>query len=150
MGGKQTFELFFVRDYELNSPATFHTAASTRARGKLAARLGVPRRSLGKQSSLGSVYPTARLVQRFFPLFEIVARKVDTGSSIDAWRILGSQRGPFPCLARLIRTTRRRHMVRKILALTLITGSLALAACNTVRGAAADVNSAANAVDNKT
>jgi predicted small secreted protein len=41
-------------------------------------------------------------------------------------------------------------MVRKVLALTLISGSLALAACNTVRGAAADVNSAANAVDNKT
>ena len=41
-------------------------------------------------------------------------------------------------------------MVRKVLTLALITGSLALAACNTVRGAAEDVNSAANAVDNKT
>jgi predicted small secreted protein len=41
-------------------------------------------------------------------------------------------------------------MVRKLLAVTLICGSLELAACNTMRGAAADVNSAANAVDNKT
>jgi predicted small secreted protein len=41
-------------------------------------------------------------------------------------------------------------MVRKAVALTLISGSLVLAACNTVRGAAEDVNSAANAVDNKT
>lgn len=41
-------------------------------------------------------------------------------------------------------------MVRKVLTLTLISGSLILAACNTVRGAAEDVNSAANAVDNKT
>jgi predicted small secreted protein len=41
-------------------------------------------------------------------------------------------------------------MVRKLLALTLISSSLALAACNTMRGAAEDVNSAANAVDNKT
>jgi hypothetical protein len=57
MGGKQTFDVFFVRDYELNSPAAFHTAASTRARGKLAARIDVPRRSLGEQSSLGSVRP---------------------------------------------------------------------------------------------
>jgi predicted small secreted protein len=41
-------------------------------------------------------------------------------------------------------------MVRKLLAVTLISSSLVLAACNTVRGAAQDVNSAANAVDNKT
>ena len=34
--------------------------------------------------------------------------------------------------------------------LVLIGGSLAVAACNTVRGAAEDVNSAANAVDNAT
>jgi predicted small secreted protein len=40
-------------------------------------------------------------------------------------------------------------MVRKLVAVTLICSSLGLAACNTVRGAAADVNSAANAVDNK-
>jgi predicted small secreted protein len=32
----------------------------------------------------------------------------------------------------------------------LIGGSVAVAACNTVRGAAADVNSAANEVDNAT
>ncbi len=41
-------------------------------------------------------------------------------------------------------------MLRKITTLALIAGSLSIAACNTVRGAAADVNSAANAVDNAT
>lgn len=41
-------------------------------------------------------------------------------------------------------------MVRKIVALAMIGSSLAVAACNTVRGAAKDVNSAANAVDNAT
>ncbi len=41
-------------------------------------------------------------------------------------------------------------MVRKIVALVMIGSSLAVAACNTVRGAAKDVNSAANAVDNAT
>jgi len=39
-------------------------------------------------------------------------------------------------------------MLRKITTMALIGASLAIAACNTVRGAAADVNSAANAVDN--
>lgn len=41
-------------------------------------------------------------------------------------------------------------MVRKIIAIVALSSSLALAACNTVRGAAEDVESAANAVDNKT
>ncbi len=41
-------------------------------------------------------------------------------------------------------------MLRKIMTIALITGSVAIAACNTVRGAASDVNSAANAVDNAT
>jgi predicted small secreted protein len=41
-------------------------------------------------------------------------------------------------------------MLRKITTMALIGASLAIAACNTVRGAAADVNSAANAVDNAT
>ncbi len=41
-------------------------------------------------------------------------------------------------------------MLRKITTLVLIAGSLTVAACNTVRGAASDVNSAANAVDNAT
>ena len=40
------------------------------------------------------------------------------------------------------------HVAGVILA--LIGGALAVGACNTVRGAAADVNSAANAVDNAT
>ena len=39
-------------------------------------------------------------------------------------------------------------MVRKVVTAALIAGSLAMAACNTVRGAAADVNSAANATEN--
>jgi predicted small secreted protein len=40
-------------------------------------------------------------------------------------------------------------MVRKIVTVALIGSGLMMAACNTVRGAAKDVNSAANAVDNK-
>lgn len=39
-------------------------------------------------------------------------------------------------------------MVRNLVAATLIVGSLAVAACNTVRGAAADVNSVANCTEN--
>jgi predicted small secreted protein len=38
--------------------------------------------------------------------------------------------------------------MRKLVALALIGGSLALAACNTVRGAARDLNSAANCTEN--
>ena len=41
-------------------------------------------------------------------------------------------------------------MIRKVMTIVLIGGSMAIAACNTVRGAAADVNSAANTVDNAT
>ena len=39
-------------------------------------------------------------------------------------------------------------MVRKIFTIALIAGSLGLAACNTVRGAGADLGSAANATEN--
>ncbi|MCW3798281.1 entericidin EcnA/B family protein [Sphingomonas sp. BN140010] len=39
-------------------------------------------------------------------------------------------------------------MVKNVVTLGLIVGSLALAACNTVRGAAADMNSAANCTEN--
>ena len=39
-------------------------------------------------------------------------------------------------------------MVRKVLTGTLIVAALAIAACNTVRGAAADINSAANCTQN--
>lgn len=39
-------------------------------------------------------------------------------------------------------------MVQKILTAVLVSSSLALAACNTVRGAAADVNSVANCTEN--
>ena len=41
-------------------------------------------------------------------------------------------------------------MLRKLMTLVAIGSSLAIAACNTVHGAAEDVNSAANAVDNAT
>lgn len=41
-------------------------------------------------------------------------------------------------------------MLRKVMTMVLIGGSLAIAACNTVRGAGDDVKSAANAVDNAT
>jgi predicted small secreted protein len=41
-------------------------------------------------------------------------------------------------------------MLRKLVAIMLIGGSLTIAACNTVRGAGDDVKSAANAVDNAT
>ena len=41
-------------------------------------------------------------------------------------------------------------MLRKLMTIVVIGGSIAVAACNTVRGAAADVNSAANEVDNAT
>jgi len=39
-------------------------------------------------------------------------------------------------------------MVRALVISTLVLGSLAVAACNTVRGAAADVNSVANCTEN--
>ena len=39
-------------------------------------------------------------------------------------------------------------MVRKAVTVMLIGGSLVLAACNTVRGAAADLNSAATCTEN--
>jgi predicted small secreted protein len=39
-------------------------------------------------------------------------------------------------------------MVRKIMTIMLISAGLAAAACNTVRGAASDVNSVANCTEN--
>lgn len=39
-------------------------------------------------------------------------------------------------------------MVRKLVTLALIGGALGIAACNTVRGAAEDVNSVANCTEN--
>jgi predicted small secreted protein len=41
-------------------------------------------------------------------------------------------------------------MLQKITTVAVLCAALAVAACNTVRGAATDVNSAANAVDNAT
>jgi predicted small secreted protein len=38
-------------------------------------------------------------------------------------------------------------MVQKMVAVVLVVASLTIAACNTVRGAAADVNSAANCTE---
>ena len=39
-------------------------------------------------------------------------------------------------------------MVRKVVTALLIGGAMTIAACNTVKGAAADVNSAANCTEN--
>ena len=39
-------------------------------------------------------------------------------------------------------------MVRKVMTLLVIGGAVAVAACNTVRGAGADVQSAANCTEN--
>jgi predicted small secreted protein len=44
--------------------------------------------------------------------------------------------------------TRSSTMVRKVTTLLLIGGALAIAACNTVRGAGEDVQSAANCTEN--
>jgi entericidin B len=41
-------------------------------------------------------------------------------------------------------------MFRKLMTVVIVGGMLAVAACNTVRGAAEDVNSVANEVDNNT
>lgn len=43
---------------------------------------------------------------------------------------------------------REMTMIQKAMTVLVIGGALALAACNTVRGAAADVNSAANCTQN--
>jgi predicted small secreted protein len=43
---------------------------------------------------------------------------------------------------------RRDRMLRKIVTVVLISGAVAVSACNTVRGAAADVNSVANCTEN--
>jgi predicted small secreted protein len=44
--------------------------------------------------------------------------------------------------------SRRTYMFQKIMTVALIGAALATAACNTVRGAARDVNSVANTADN--
>jgi predicted small secreted protein len=44
--------------------------------------------------------------------------------------------------------TEERTMLQKVTAVVLIGTALALAACNTVRGAAKDVNSVANCTEN--
>ena len=41
-------------------------------------------------------------------------------------------------------------MLRKLITIAIIGSSVAVAACNTVRGAATDVNSVANEVDKNT
>jgi predicted small secreted protein len=43
---------------------------------------------------------------------------------------------------------RRIDMLRKLVTIVIIGGSIAVSACNTVRGAAADVNSVANCTEN--
>jgi len=57
---------------------------------------------------------------------------------------VGQRVGPNPS------HMKEHKMLRKITTLAIIAGSLTVAACNTVRGAAADVNSVANKVDNAT
>ena len=42
----------------------------------------------------------------------------------------------------------RQNMIRKLMTLMLISSSIAVAACNTVRGAGADLQSAANCTEN--
>ena len=39
-------------------------------------------------------------------------------------------------------------MIRKVMTIVLIGGAMSIAACNTLRGAAADVNSVANTTQN--
>jgi predicted small secreted protein len=48
----------------------------------------------------------------------------------------------------LSRHVRRTNMFQKVLTVGLIGAALAMAACNTVRGAARDVNSVANCTQN--
>ncbi len=48
------------------------------------------------------------------------------------------------------RQTGESEMFRKIMTVAVLGASLAIAACNTVRGAAQDVNSVANEVDRGT
>jgi predicted small secreted protein len=43
---------------------------------------------------------------------------------------------------------RRKIMVRKLVAATMLAGALTISACATVRGAASDVTSAANCTEN--
>jgi predicted small secreted protein len=58
---------------------------------------------------------------------------------------------PNPILPRSFSSkTGGTAMFRKVMTMVLIGAGLTIAACNTVRGAAEDVNSAANAVDNAT
>jgi predicted small secreted protein len=56
----------------------------------------------------------------------------------------------YDLLRSFSRQTGELTMLRKITTMALIGAALAMTACNTVRGAASDVNSAANAVDNAT
>jgi predicted small secreted protein len=44
--------------------------------------------------------------------------------------------------------TGENDMLRKLVTIAIIGGSIAMSACNTVRGAAADVNSVANCTEN--
>jgi len=54
-----------------------------------------------------------------------------------------------PANNRVVHSTERRNiMFQKILTVTLVGAGLATAACNTVRGAAKDVNSVANCTEN--
>jgi predicted small secreted protein len=55
---------------------------------------------------------------------------------------------PFARLGVGCATDRRTHMFQKALLVVLVGAALTSAACNTVRGAARDVNSVANCTEN--
>jgi predicted small secreted protein len=58
------------------------------------------------------------------------------------------QTGESVILAKARKSGRRKIMVRKVVTILLIGGGMALAACNTVRGAGEDLQSAANCTEN--
>jgi predicted small secreted protein len=47
------------------------------------------------------------------------------------------------------RVEEKRHMVRNLIVMMLLAAGLVVAACNTVRGAGEDLESAADTVDNE-
>jgi predicted small secreted protein len=55
---------------------------------------------------------------------------------------------PFACAGVLDRSIGRMNMFQKVLTVALVGAALVTAACNTVRGAARDVNSVANCTEN--
>jgi hypothetical protein len=73
------------RDFRLASPADL-LAALEASWDRSTAYLGAFEPG---NAALGQCYPTARVVQSFFPRFEIARGRVDTGSSLEAhfWNV---------------------------------------------------------------